>query len=145
RCRDPGHDLAAPPRPLRPLEGPRELGFRSAVQSVVDHRAVTGHLGLAYEPARLLEGGVAGTPLVEQYGSDRAGDRAGPPVDRERPGGNEEAETLGEVAELGALDVRGEHYELLAAPAEDEVAGAQLAAQPLVDVHEQGVPGGVAV
>ena len=41
--------------------------------------------------------------------------------------------------------MRGEHDELLPTPAEDEVARAQLAAQPVVDVDEQPVAGGVAV
>ena len=54
-------------------------------------------------------------------------------------------ETLGEVGKLRALDMRGEHDELLPAPAKDEVARAQRAAEPAVDVHEQPVAGRVAV
>jgi len=49
------------------------------------------------------------------------------------------------LGKLRALDMRGEHDEFLPAPAKDEVARAQRAAEPAVDVHEQPVAGRVAV
>src|SRR5207253_3920715 len=100
----------------------RELAFRSAFWHRVRHGGVAYHLRLLAQPARRLERILARTRRVEQHRSDGAADRARAPVDRERPGREEQTETLGEVGELGGVHVRGEHHELLPTPAEDEVA-----------------------
>ena len=126
------------------IEARRQLGG-GACRGPLDHGGIARLLRLLDQPARRLERVLGGTRLVEQHGSHRAGDRPRPPVDRERPGREKQTETLGEVGELGPLDMRREHHELLPAPAEDEVAGAQRAAQPVVHVDEQPVAGGVAV
>src|SRR5438874_184778 len=111
----------------------------------VDDGCVPCQLGAAYEPARHLERFFGRARLLEQHSSDRASDRPRTPIDRKRPGRDEQAETLGEVGKLEEVDVRGEDDELLPAPAEDLIARAQRTAQPVTDVHEQAVAGGVAV
>src|SRR2546423_7578595 len=102
----------------------RELALRSTFCRRIHHGGVTRLLGLLDEPARSLEGVLTGATLVEQNGSHRARDRPRPPVDRKRPRREQQTETLGEVGKLRALDMRGEHDELLPAPAKDEVARA---------------------
>src|SRR4029079_19371464 len=106
---------------------PRALGRPSALASLLDRSGVAGQLSLLDHAPGRLEGVLGIESVVEQDGADRAGDRAWATVDRERPGREQQPEALGEVGELGPVDVRGEHDELLPTPAEDEVARAQLA------------------
>ena len=96
--------------------------------SRVDHGCVAVQLGPLDEPPRPLERSVGRAGVVEEDGSDRRSDPPWASVDPERAGREKQAKTLGEVGELGPLDVRREHDELLPTPAEQEVAGAQLAA-----------------